>query len=96
MVRVVDSGGSVTVAVTDQGQGIPPEDLTKLFKPFGRTSVKATGGEQSTGLGLAIVRNIVEGHGGTIRVESRVGAGSTFSFTLPSSAADAGLTAPPQ
>ena len=73
----------VTISVTDQGQGIPEEDIPKLFKAFGRANVKATGGEQSTGLGLAIVRKIVEGHGGALSVKSRLGEGSTFSFTLP-------------
>jgi two-component system, OmpR family, sensor kinase len=73
----------VTVAVQDEGQGIPAKDLSKLFQPFSTTSVRTTGGEQSTGLGLAIVRRIVEGHGGRIRVESEVGQGSTFFFTLP-------------
>ncbi|MEO6235966.1 MAG: ATP-binding protein [Vicinamibacterales bacterium] len=77
------AGRTVTVAIQDEGQGIPEEDLAKLFKPFGKTSVRATGGEQSTGLGLAIVRNIVEGHGGRITVESKVGEGSRFAFTLP-------------
>ena len=75
----------VTVSIADQGQGIPEDDLPKLFKAFGRTSVLATAGEQSTGLGLAIARKIVEGHGGTMSVQSRVGKGSTFSFTLPMS-----------
>jgi signal transduction histidine kinase len=64
-------------------QGIPATDLDKLFKPFSKTSVRSTAGEQSTGLGLAIVRRIVEGHGGRIWVESEVGQGSTFCFTLP-------------
>lgn len=73
----------VTVAVADQGQGIPAADLHKLFKPFGTASVRTTAGEQSTGLGLAIVRRIVEGHGGRLWVESEVGRGSTFFFTLP-------------
>ncbi|MEO5822758.1 MAG: HAMP domain-containing sensor histidine kinase [Vicinamibacteraceae bacterium] len=82
-VRVTSATDHVTVAVQDSGLGIPAEDLPKLFKPFGRTSVRATGGEQSTGLGLAIVRNIVEAHGGRIWLESEVGRGSTFSFTLP-------------
>jgi signal transduction histidine kinase len=82
-VHLTRSSGSVTVAIRDQGQGIPTADLPKLFKPFGKTSVRSTAGEQSTGLGLAIVRNIVEGHGGRIWVESVVGEGSTFSFTLP-------------
>jgi signal transduction histidine kinase/ActR/RegA family two-component response regulator len=82
-VRVTSSDAFVTVAVSDQGQGIPSSDLPGLFKAFGRVSVRSTEGEQSTGLGLAIVRNIVEGHGGRIGVESEVGKGSTFSFTLP-------------
>jgi len=73
----------VTVAVTDQGPGIPASDLPQLFKPFGKASVRSTEGEQGTGLGLAIVHNIVDGHGGHIWVESEVGKGSTFSFTLP-------------
>lgn len=82
-VSITAADGVATVAVRDQGQGIPAADLSKLFRPFSRTSVRSTAGEQSTGLGLAIVRNIVEGHGGRIWVESEVGRGSTFSFTLP-------------
>jgi CheY-like chemotaxis protein/nitrogen-specific signal transduction histidine kinase len=82
-VSITAADGVATVAVRDQGQGIPEADLSKLFKPFSKTSVRSTAGEQSTGLGLAIVRNIVEGHGGRIWVESEVGHGSTFSFTLP-------------
>jgi signal transduction histidine kinase len=73
----------VTVAVSDQRQGLPETDWPKLFKPFGKGSVRGTAGEQSTGLGLAIARNIVEGHGGRIWLESTVGRGSTFFFTLP-------------
>jgi PAS domain S-box-containing protein len=75
--------GSVVVSVRDQGQGIPATDLDKLFKPFGKTSVRGTAGEKSTGLGLAICRKIVEGHGGRIWAESEVGKGSVFSFSLP-------------
>jgi signal transduction histidine kinase len=82
-VRLTCDAGQVTVAVTDQGQGIPETDLPKLFKAFGRANVKTTGGEQSTGLGLAIARRIVEGHGGKISVHSQVGTGSTFAFSLP-------------
>lgn len=77
------STDAITISVTDQGQGIPEEDLPKLFKAFGRANVKATGGEQSTGLGLAIARKIIEGHGGVLSVKSRLGEGSTFSFSLP-------------
>ena len=75
--------GSVVVSVRDQGQGIPAEELDKLFKPFGRTSARVTDGEKSTGLGLAICRRIVEGHHGRIWAESEVGKGSIFSFSLP-------------
>jgi len=82
-VRATYSHDVVTVSVEDQGQGIPPGDLAKLFKPFGTASVRSTAGEQSTGLGLAIVRNLVEGHGGRIWLESEVGKGTTFFFTLP-------------
>ncbi|MCX6970407.1 MAG: HAMP domain-containing sensor histidine kinase [Verrucomicrobia bacterium] len=82
-IQISRAGSAVTVSVADQGQGIPEEDLPKLFKAFGRTSVQATAGEQSTGLGLAIARKIVEGHGGKMSVRSQVGEGSTFSFTLP-------------
>ncbi len=67
----------------DQGQGIPESELPKMFVEFGRTSVRPTGGEKSIGLGLAIVKRMVEAHGGRIWVESKVGIGSTFAFTLP-------------
>lgn len=79
-----DSGWAV-LTVHDQGQGIPKEEQANLFIPFQRTSVRGTAGEKSTGLGLAIVKRIVEGHGGTITVESEPGKGSCFSVTLPSS-----------
>jgi len=79
--------GGVVVSVQDQGLGIPADELDRLFRPFGTTSVRGTAGEKSTGLGLAITRKIVEAHGGTIRAESEVGNGSTFTFTLPVAAA---------
>lgn len=82
-VRLGTSGGSVIIEVDDQGPGIPPEDLSKLFKPFSRTTVRPTAGEKCTGLGLAIVRRIAEGHGGEVRVESEVGRGSRFILSLP-------------
>ena len=66
----------------DQGR-IPEEEQDKLFKPFTKLSVKATGGEMSTGLGLAISRRIVEAHDGDIWVESEAGEGSTFYVRLP-------------
>lgn len=71
------------VAVKDQGQGIPENEVTKLFQPFTKTSVKSTAGEASTGLGLAIVKKIVTEHKGRIWAESVVGKGSTFYVALP-------------
>ena len=77
------AGGDLEVWVTDQGQGIAPEDVGRLFRKFqqldGRT-VRAVGG---TGLGLAICRGIVEEHGGRIGVDSRPGEGATFTVRLP-------------
>ena len=81
VVRADDERARVEVA--DRGQGIPVEEQTNLFRPFGRTSVRATSGEKSTGLGLAIARRILEAHGGQIGLESTPGAGSTFFFELP-------------
>jgi signal transduction histidine kinase/CheY-like chemotaxis protein len=73
----------VMISVTDEGQGIPEDEITKMFQPFSRTSVKSTGGEESTGLGLVICKKIVEAHGGVIRVETKVGMGSTFYVSIP-------------
>jgi len=69
----------VEIAVRDTGCGIAPEHLDKLFDPFFTT--KEVG--QGTGLGLAVSYGIVQRHGGTIRVQSEVGAGSTFTVWLP-------------
>lgn len=86
-IRVVArmSADEVVISVEDQGPGIPEEERAHLFQPFKRTSVRSTGGETSTGLGLAIARRIVEGHGGRIGLQSEVGRGSCFWFSLPSS-----------
>lgn len=73
----------VIVSVRDEGPGIPEEDFEQLYKPFSKTSVKLPDGEKSTGLGLAIVHKIILGHLGKIWVESKVGEGSTFFFSLP-------------
>jgi len=72
-----------TIAVRDQGPGIPESERDKLFKDFGRTSVKPTAGEQSTGLGLAICRKIVDAHHGTIAAENLPTRGCVFRVTLP-------------
>lgn len=77
------SNEGLTIAVKDQGQGISDEDKEKLFKPFSRFSTIATAGEKSTGLGLTITKKIIMGHGGKIWLESKVGVGTTFYFSLP-------------
>lgn len=82
-VSIFKSESDLTVAVADQGPGIPEAEREKLFKPFQKTSVKSTAGEKSTGLGLSIVCNLILGHQGKIWVESKVGEGSTFYFSLP-------------
>jgi signal transduction histidine kinase len=82
-IRATETGKLAVVSVRDEGQGIPPADLGHLFMPFEKTSVRSTAGEKSTGLGLAIVRKMVEGHRGKVWVESEVGQGSIFYFSLP-------------
>lgn len=82
-VSVHTDESNVSIKVRDEGQGIPKEELKKVFEPFKTTSVKTTGGEKSTGLGLAITRKVIEAHHGTIGVESEVGVGTEFFFTLP-------------
>ncbi|MGE0684922.1 MAG: PAS domain S-box protein, partial [Candidatus Binatia bacterium] len=76
-------GDVVKVWITDQGVGIPPEALPNLFLRFFRVDNQDTRSIGGTGLGLALVKEIVKAHGGRIWVESTVGVGSTFFFTLP-------------
>lgn len=83
VIDISDNDDEIVTKIIDQGQGIPAEELQKLFTPFQTTSVKATANEKSTGLGLAIVKKIIEAHNGKIWVESEVEKGSTFYFTLP-------------
>jgi len=78
--RPVD--GSVEVSVSDTGVGIAPEDQEAIFEEFRQVGTAAKKVE-GTGLGLALSRKFIELHGGRIRVQSQLGAGSTFSFTIP-------------
>ncbi|WP_461636606.1 sensor histidine kinase [Labilibaculum euxinus] len=73
----------IEISVTDQGVGIPDQEVKNLFTEFGTTSAKTTANESSTGLGLAIAKKIVNGHGGRIMAHSKLGEGSEFLFTLP-------------
>jgi len=73
----------VVVGVSDTGVGIAPEDHDKVFEQFGQAGDTLTDKPRGTGLGLPICREIVEHHGGRLWLDSAVGAGSTFRFTLP-------------
>jgi signal transduction histidine kinase len=74
----------IIVQVRDQGAGLSPEDISRLFGRFQRLSAKPTAGETSTGLGLSIVKRIVDLHGGQITVQSDgPGKGATFKMMLP-------------
>ncbi|WP_321504451.1 ATP-binding protein [uncultured Methanoregula sp.] len=76
-------GNAVLVSVTDTGIGIKPGDLDKLFRPFTQIETGLARQYEGTGLGLSISKRLVTLMGGTIRVESEPGKGSTFSFTVP-------------
>jgi signal transduction histidine kinase/CheY-like chemotaxis protein len=83
-VTVAHETNDTVVRVTDEGQGLSPEDLGRLFGRFQRLSAKPTAGESSTGLGLSIVKRIIDMHGGEVTAESDgPGKGSTFTITLP-------------
>jgi signal transduction histidine kinase len=75
--------GAVRIAVTDSGIGIAPEDQAAIFEEFRQVGTATAQKAEGTGLGLTLAKKFVELHGGTIWVESELGKGSTFTFTLP-------------
>jgi CheY-like chemotaxis protein len=82
-VTITGTDHVVTVAVADQGEGIAPENLNRLFQKFQQVDSSSSRRKGGTGLGLAITRAIVEQHGGRIFVDSELKKGTRFSFTLP-------------
>jgi signal transduction histidine kinase len=83
VIKATSTDGSFTVAVQDNGPGISEADQSKIFEEFQQADNSATKKKGGTGLGLSISRRIVEMHGGKLWVESELGKGSVFSFTLP-------------
>src|ERR1700724_2601954 len=83
-VVVTHEQNTTIIRIADEGAGLSPEDLGRLFGRFQRLSAKPTAGESSTGLGLSIVKRIIDMHGGHVTAESAgPGQGSTFTVTLP-------------
>jgi len=100
-IKFTKENGSITISaspsslsrfyefsVKDTGIGIPPGDAKKLFGLDTKFTTEGTAGEKGTGLGLSLVKEIIEKHGGTIRVESEPGVGTNLIFTLPVAAAN--------
>ncbi|MGX9429019.1 MULTISPECIES: ATP-binding response regulator [Bradyrhizobium] len=86
-VIVTHEGDNTVIRIADEGAGLSPEDLGRLFGRFQRLSAKPTAGESSTGLGLSIVKRIIDMHGGHVTAQSPgPGQGSIFTVTLPATA----------
>ena len=82
-ITVTGTENVITIAVSDQGEGIAPENLNRLFQKFQQVDSSASRRKGGTGLGLAITKALVEQHGGRIAVDSELNKGTRFSFTLP-------------
>ncbi|NEO87605.1 MAG: response regulator [Spirulina sp. SIO3F2] len=94
--RLIAQADNLHLAVQDTGMGIAPEDVAKVFDKFKQVGETLTDKPKGTGLGLPICKQIVEYHGGKIWVESELGVGSTFQFTLPQpDRPQGGLESPP-
>ena len=89
--RALD-GGQIEVSVQDDGPGIPPEALERIFERFYRVDKARSREQGGTGLGLAIVKHLVQSHGGRVWATSEPGRGATFCFVLPG---DSGASHPP-
>jgi two-component system, OmpR family, sensor kinase len=86
-IAVEDCGDHATITVADSGEGIAPEHISRITERFYRADAARSRSDGGTGLGLAICRSIVEAHGGRLRVESQLGAGTTVTIEIPKKAA---------
>ncbi len=82
-ISLAEAGKDIRFKVVDNGMGISPEDLDRIFERFYRIKTKQTRSITGSGLGLSIVKGIVDAHNGTVHVESKVGKGTTFIVSLP-------------
>ena len=82
-IRANDNNDTLIFSVADTGEGIPAADIDRIFEKFGQVENRKAGRKMSTGLGLTFCKMAVEAHGGRIWVESQVGEGSVFYFTVP-------------
>jgi two-component system phosphate regulon sensor histidine kinase PhoR len=83
VIEAKEEAGDVALVVRDNGIGIPASDLDRIFERFFRVDRARSRELGGTGLGLSIVKHLVEAHGGTISVESRLGEGSAFTARFP-------------
>ena len=81
--RVEKQDSYVSISVSDHGLGIPKEEQSRIFHKFYRVNAGAAAQKGGAGLGLALVKHFAEAHGGSVRVESEPGKGSTFTILLP-------------
>ncbi|MGI8419941.1 MAG: ATP-binding protein [Candidatus Levyibacteriota bacterium] len=88
IVSIFDKKSYLEISVQDTGEGIPEEALPRLFTKFFRVSGSLEQGSKGTGLGLYITKSIVQLHNGKIRADSKLGKGSTFTFTIPTATQD--------
>ncbi|TDE40870.1 ATP-binding protein [Antarcticimicrobium sediminis] len=88
-IRTESRGDTVAILVEDSGRGIPKEKWDSIFGKFDQVDPSSTREKGGTGLGLSITRQLIELQGGAVSVESEVGVGSTFTFTLPAATSDA-------
>jgi two-component system phosphate regulon sensor histidine kinase PhoR len=92
---VSETDRTVRCTVQDSGPGIPEAELPRLYERFYRVDAGRSRDMGGTGLGLSIVKHLVEAMGGRVGVESRIGFGSSFWFTVPTTSDEAPVSVPP-